>query len=108
MTLAARIYAITDGLEDPMAVKDKLADALAERLAAGLLTGYEATVVDTEEEWDEQGLDREVIADVTGGRLPFVYVNLTYDVDDPRQRDADHADLIEAFRMRPVLEVTDR
>jgi hypothetical protein len=44
---------------------------------------------------------------VTGGDLPLVYVNITYDTDDPRQRDADHADVVEMFRLQLVLEVTE-
>lgn len=110
MRLGARIYATTGGFDDrasAIAVKDAIGDALAARRAAGLLAGYEATVIATDEDWEEQGLDREVIDDVTGGALPVIYVNVTYDADDPRQRDADHRELVEAFELRPVLEVTE-
>jgi hypothetical protein len=110
MRLGARIYATTHGCEDrpcALAAKDAIAEALAQRRAAGLLAGYEATVIASDEDWEEQGLDREVIDAVTGGGLPVIYVNITYDADDPRQRDADHADLVEMFRLRPVLEVTE-
>jgi hypothetical protein len=108
--LGARIYATTHGCEDrayALAVKDAIAEKLAQRREAGLITGYEATAIGSDEDWEEQGLDREVIDEVTGGGLPVIYVNITYDADDPRQRDADHSDIVEMFHLLPVLEVTE-
>lgn len=109
MRLGARIYATTHGCEDracALAVKDAIAEALAQRRADRLLTGYEATAIASDEEWELQGLDRELIDEVTGGGLPVIYVNITYDVDDPGQSGADHSDLVEMFHLLPVLEVT--
>jgi hypothetical protein len=110
MRLGARIYATTrrcDDVPTTIAVKEAIAETLERKRAAGLLTGYEATAITSDEDWEEEGLDRETIDAVTGGDLPLVYVNITYDTDDPRQRDADHADVVEMFRLQLVLEVTE-
>jgi hypothetical protein len=109
MRLGARIYATTAGVHDAgsaLAVRARLGEALAARLADGLLAGYETGSVSSDEQWEDEGMDREVIDAVTGGALPVVYANLTYDADDPRQRDADHGDLIRAFALQPAYEVT--
>lgn len=110
MRLSARIYATTHGFRDragAIVVKDEIGDALAQRRSAGLLAGYEATVIASDDDWEEEGLDREVLEEVTGGRQPFIYVNVTRDVDDPVQAAAGDGDLVEAFQLEPVLEVTE-
>ena len=108
MRLGARFYATTDGCEDErraLATRVAIGDALAERLAAGLLTGYTATAVMSDEQWEDEGLDRELVEAVTGSHVPVIYVNITFDADDPRQRDADYRELLERFGLRPVAEI---
>jgi hypothetical protein len=109
MRLGARVYVTTKGCEDDeraLATRIALADLLAERLADGLLTGYEAADVASEEDLDHADLDPEHAEAVTGGRLPFVYANLTYDADDPRQLDADFGDVIRRFGLQLVRDLT--
>jgi hypothetical protein len=73
MRLAARIYVTTQGMDDAdaaRAVRRALGRALRERLEQGLIAGYEAIAIASEQDWVEEGLDRETIEAVTGGRLP--------------------------------------
>jgi hypothetical protein len=107
--LGARIYVTADGIADAasaLALRARIAEALQRHLQDGLLSGYEVGSVTSEDQWADEGMDRDIIEPVTGGALPVVYVNLSYDADDPRQRDADHSQVIEAFGLREAYEVT--
>jgi hypothetical protein len=106
MGLAARVYVTTATGEDVVATRLALEDALAERLAAGLLSGYEVGAVSSEQDWEWAALDRDSAEAVTGGRLPFVYANLSYDPDVARHVAADHADVLERFGLRLAWELT--
>jgi hypothetical protein len=111
MRLAARIYVTTRPLADAeaaLAARRALGQALRERLEQGVIAGYEAIAIASEEDWVEEGLDREPIEAVTGGRLPIVCVNVTRDADDPRQSAANDDDLIAEFGLRTVLETAPR
>ena len=109
MRLGARIYATTEGFADAagaVARRGELGEALEHRLEDGLISGYIAGSVTSEAQWDDESVDRAVIDAVTGGALPVVYANLTYDADDERQAGADLRDLLEAFGLRIAQEIT--
>src|SRR5262249_40976236 len=85
--LGARIYVTAAGFDDAdgaVARRGELGAALGAILQEGLIAGYIAGSVTSEEQWDDEGVERAPIDALTGGALPVVYANITYDADDPR------------------------
>ena len=107
MRLGARVYVTARADDEPAAValRGEIGAALAPLLELGQVSGYRAVAVGSEEEWDEQDVDREAIEAATGGVLPIVYVAVGYDGDDPAQPGADVTSVIERFNLQPAYQI---
>jgi hypothetical protein len=84
MNLQAWIYAARkddDTPEEVLATVRMLGVDLEARLAAGSLAGYRATAVLVDDDFEDQDIERALVEPVTGGTLPAIYLNLTYDLD---------------------------
>jgi hypothetical protein len=105
MSLATKIYVTEQGATDPdsaIRVSRALGAHFADLLAQGLISGYQVTAITGDDQFEEDDLPRELIEGVTEGRLPAVYVNMTYDDADPRHTGADHADFLYDHGLRPA------
>jgi hypothetical protein len=107
MRLQSRVYVTTRGCEDEAAAtatRKALVKELATRLAAGAIAGYEVASIAEEDDWEPTTFEPEPIEAVAQGRLPAVAANVAHDLDDPLQRPAELAGLLDAFGLRFVWE----
>jgi hypothetical protein len=105
MTLTPRLYVTEQGVTDPgsaLEVARELRAHFADLLAQDVISGYQVTPITSDEDFEEEDLPRELIEGVTEGRLPAVYVNMTYDDANPRHTGADHADFLYDHGLRPA------
>ena len=79
------------------AIKHAIQSAFGERI------GYQVLRLETPERIEEELRDPESILKVSGGRLPVILVNLTYDSDELGQSDI--APIESRFALRFVAEV---
>jgi hypothetical protein len=105
MSLATRIYVTEQGATDhdsTVRLAREIGADLHKLLDDGLLEGFQSVAITSEEHFEQDDLPRELVEGVTEGRLPAVYVNLTYDDENPRQTGADHTDFLFARGLRPA------
>jgi hypothetical protein len=107
MRLGARVYVTAQPDDEPAAIalRGEIGAALASLLEHGQLAGYRAVAVGSEEDWDEQDVDREAIDGATGGGLPIVYLAVSYDDDDPAQPGPDVGRVIKRFNLQPAYQI---
>ncbi|WP_406159572.1 hypothetical protein OG298_20445 [Streptomyces sp. NBC_01005] len=55
---------------------------LASLLKSNALAGYRVVAITELDDFEEEDIDREIVESITIGRLPAIYINLTYDLDE--------------------------
>ena len=86
MKLRSVSYVTTHGLKDTstaLDMGDKLDTIMKQWLEQKRITGYSIMRGLLEEDFDDYGLDRELIESVTKGALPFVTLSVTFDRERP-------------------------
>jgi hypothetical protein len=105
--LDCKVFVTTQGLTalvDAMRVRGRLEDKLKDWLRDRRIAGYEVVAIGEPEDYEIYDLDDELITGVTGGTLPAVYVNVTYDrasADRPALGPED--ELVREFRLVSLL-----
>ena len=85
MKLQHRLYATTQGCRDGDSARELLRaagvplDGLYDR---GVIAGYKLLVIESEDDYEDQDLDRPAIERETRGQLPALFLNVTYRDDD--------------------------
>jgi hypothetical protein len=107
MSTAARDYITLDvtgrdaeDFDRILAIEQAIKAALGERV------GYQILRLETTARIEEELRDPESILEVSGGRLPVILVNVTYDTEELGP--ADFAPLESRFSLRLVAEAVDR
>jgi hypothetical protein len=104
---AGRDYITLDVTGDDAEDYDRiLAIEQAVKTAFGERVGYQILRLDTRGRIEEELRDPESILQVSGGRLPVILVNVTYDTDELGP--AELASLESRFGLRLVAEAVDR
>ena len=84
MDLQAWIYVLPMAGRDTDAVAAEVAalkEALDPMLARGAFAGWQAFSLLTEDDFDDKDVDPGLVEPVTGGELPAIFLNITYDRD---------------------------
>jgi hypothetical protein len=108
MSLECQLFIVrldlTSGVDQAVAVDRRLRDRLARWLAEERITGYRVDTVREDGDYEEQDLDRELITGRTGGRLPVVVINVTYDLQRPDRPDlSETAEVVREFGLERLL-----
>ena len=104
------VYATTEGCADREATLAVM-NAIAERLEAittrnpGL--GWQVIPLVEPEDFDDFDVDAQLLAPVTGGRLPALNVNLSFDIDRCADGDPEIDALLAAHGMVLVARIPD-
>jgi len=86
MALRSLAYATTGDFQDTRGALDAAGrlEALLERwLSLQRIAGYRLVTGLIEEDYDDYGLNRELIESVTGGALPFIALSVTFERESP-------------------------
>jgi hypothetical protein len=84
--------------------------ALDPLLDRGVFTGWAIDSLLTEDDFDDRDIDPELVEPITGGELPAIYLNITYDLDRnaPGHREVDdfvtRTGLVHSFTDPPVAD----
>lgn len=97
MKLQAWIYVLPMAGRDLDAVTARVAElraALDPLLRRGAFTGWAIDSLLTDDDFDEKDVDREFVEPITGGELPAIFLNITYDLESNAPGDPGVDDLI--------------
>jgi hypothetical protein len=106
VNLQAWIYALPMAGRDADAAVAQVAalrEALDPMLARGAFAGWHAAALLSEDDLEEEDIDPEWIEPATGGELPAVFLNITYDRDQGSAGDAELDALIARTGLRHTL-----
>jgi hypothetical protein len=106
MKLQTRLYVTTQGCTDAATTRSlayELADPLDALHGRKSISGYQALVLKSEDDYDEHDLDRALIERETRGRLPAIFLNITYHVDTASHGAAMIEPLIAKYGFRHLL-----
>ena len=110
MKLQHRLYATTEGCRDGDTARGLLRAAgarLDEIYDQGTIAGYKLLVLENENDYEEEDLDRPAIERETGGVLPCLFLNVTYrEVESPSDMTAVES-LTREYRFRLLTESDD-
>jgi len=81
----------------------KLKQALDPMLARGAFAGWQVFSLLTEDDFDEKDVDPGMVEPITGGELPAIFLNITYDLDKGPAGDPQVDALIERTGLRHSL-----
>ncbi|HPT49678.1 MAG TPA: hypothetical protein PKZ22_05680 [Accumulibacter sp.] len=84
MNFRSYIYATVDGCVDreaTLTIVNAIADRLAAIAARNPALGWQVIPLVEPEDFDDFDVDARLLAPVTGGRLPAINVNLSFDID---------------------------
>lgn len=84
MNFRSYIYATTAGCADreaTLAIMNAIADRLEVIAARNPALGWQVIPLVEAEDFDDFDVDAQLLAPVTGGRLPALNVNLSFDID---------------------------
>lgn len=79
-----RLFVTTDGCGHEEAAIELMRAAgipLDELYEQRRIAGYQLSVIATEDDYEEKDLNRQLIERETQGRLPALYLNVTYRID---------------------------
>jgi hypothetical protein len=107
MKRQCRIYVTTESLsEDRTATRERLL-TLGDRLKTLMEhtpgMGYSATVLYEPGDFEEEDIERELVEPTTGGQLPVMYLNLTYDLDQFGPGSAEEQAILRDYHFQHVL-----
>ncbi|GIE94710.1 hypothetical protein [Paractinoplanes rishiriensis] len=111
MKLQAWIYVLPMAGRDTGAVIAQVAEmkaALDPLLERGVFAGWRIFSLLTDDDFDDKDVDREFVEPITGGELPAVFLNITYDLErnspgDPQvEAFLDRTGLVHSFTDPPV------
>jgi hypothetical protein len=80
-----------------------LDDSLDQVLADGAIAGYRTMALVNDDDFADEDIDRDLVDRGTGGLLPAVYVNVTYDLDRHSAAPAKVRDLMARWGLMHVL-----
>lgn len=84
MPTAARAYITVQGTGEPLEEQKTvwaICDAF-EAITSGKDVGVFAMSLGTAEDVDNEGFDVERVLEMTGGKLPLIYVNITFETEE--------------------------
>lgn len=76
---------------------------LERRFKAESFAGYQAVALVEPDDFEEDDIDRDLVESVTQGRLPALYLNITYDLDVHRPGDPETESVLSAAGMTHVV-----
>jgi hypothetical protein len=105
MNLQPHLFATIHGCTGGEAAREQMRAATVplDALYDGkVISGYQMFVIQTEDDYDEYDLDRPGIERVTGGALPAIFLNITYELDEGPPDLAAAAPVIAQFAFSPI------
>ncbi|MFC8828867.1 hypothetical protein ACFT9I_26360 [Streptomyces sp. NPDC057137] len=78
-----------DTKDETVALMRNLGSRLSVLQAEEALAGYQVVALTDSGDFEDEDVDRELVESVTLGRLPAIYVNLTYFTGRPKIQDAE-------------------
>ena len=82
MELRCRIYVTRQGCENnhkALETTEQLRGVLFRYYTEGRIEGYAIAPGLDEEDYDDHDIDQDLVEKITGGKFPFIFINITYD-----------------------------
>jgi hypothetical protein len=76
--VSSKEYATRQAVMDALRAQERRLEHLAD---AGVFAGYHGVALVEPDDFEEDDIDRDLVESVTHGRLPAIYLNITYDLD---------------------------
>jgi hypothetical protein len=110
MRLQTQLYVTSQGCRDGEATRALMRAAtkpLDDLYQQGVIAGYQLSVLETEDDYEDKDLDRPLIEGETGGALPVLFLNVTYRIDRSPPDTAAIDPVILEFAFRHLLTESD-
>ncbi len=105
-----RLFVTTDGCRDREASRELMHAAtipLNELYESGVISGYQLSVIETEDDYEDKDLDRPLIERETAGVIPALFLNVTYRIDRKPPDGAAIEPVITKYAFRHLLTESD-